>query len=993
MTSRARSLAIVTTTAVLIASCNTAPDHEGSSLSEGPQPVPSPTFEGEHTDFVSRPDLVDFPAEVTPGPAFDDLREGFISLSPRIEGADEQPLGNAIIDTQGEPVWLQNRDHMKPEHNTTYNLQFQEYQNQPVITWWEGHEGFGWGEGEIVIADTSYEEISRLAPTEGMVTVQPDFHEARITDNDTLLLLYYQPTQTDLTSVGGPEDGWVADSVFQEYDINSGELLFEWNSLAHVPVENSKWDFEFENERDPAVGTEETPFDYFHINSVNYDGDDTDTFLISARNTHAVYSVDRESGDLNWTVGGTDSDYRMINDSYFSWQHDVQRDENGTLRILDNASVPALRDSSRVVYIELDDDEMTADLADEFLPPTPRLSDYMANAEAYDSGHVMAGWGYHPSFTQFNEDGEATIDVTHEPFINYRTYLSDEWEATPNEAPALVVEGDTAYVSWNGATEVAQWRLFAGDSVETAEFHAVGDRTGFETQLPAPDSAYIAVQALDEDGNVLAASFTENTAPSVASGPAPVPAPEFSGTHTDFVSRPDLPDFPVTVTEGPAADELTEGYVALSPQLRGAGLDNQPFGQVVLDQTGEPVWIRTQENLPAEFDAVNNLQFAKYNDDPAFVWWEGSFLAGWGHGDIVVADANFTEVARFNQQPGSATVDADFHEAKLTEQGTLLVTYYQPHQVDLTSIGGPEDGWVSSGLFQEIDLATGEVLFEWDSLDHVPLEATQWDFTEKTEENPAIGTRDWPFDYFHLNSVSHDGNAYLISARQTHAIYSIDRETGEVEWTLGGKDSDYEMAGESYFAWQHDAKRADDGTIMLFDNSSEPPVRENSRVLWLSLDDDTRTATVARQLDPPTTPRLAPNRAGAEPLPNGQVLVGWGAEPYYTFYNEAGEVIVDVEHDPLVSYRAYFVGPDFSTQPEDSPAVAFYGQHAYVSWNGATEVAAWRVFAGNEADAEFIGEYPREGFETQLPLPEASIVTVQAVDKHGEVLAASYASR
>ncbi|AGS33694.1 Arylsulfotransferase [Corynebacterium maris DSM 45190] len=499
-------------TALLATSaCSFGPDHENSSLADGPDVQPSPVFEGEHTDFVTRPDLADFPTQLTEGEAYQDRLEGYIPASPRIEENPpaEQPIGNVIVDTDANTVWLQNRDHLNPEHDTTYNLHFQQYQGEPVLTWWEGATHAGWGFGEIVIADASYEEIARIAPTEGIVDVEPDFHEFRLTDNDTLLTLYYQPTQTDLTAVGGPVDGWVMDGVFQEYDVETGELLFEWSALDHVPVTASMWDYPVEIDRDPNVGTELLPFDYFHINSVHYDADDTDTFLISARNTHAVYSVDRDTGELNWTLGGRYSDYDMGEDGYFGWQHDVQRAEDGTIQIFDNASEPAMRENSRVINFELDDDDMVAHLVRQLDPPEQRRADYMANAEATDSGHVMVGWGYEPFFTQYTPDGEVTIDVDHSPYINYRSYISEDWTGTPQEAPALAVEGDSVFVSWNGATEVAQWRLFSGADEENTEFREVADWDGFETELSAPNDDYIAVQALDDNGDVLAASYID----------------------------------------------------------------------------------------------------------------------------------------------------------------------------------------------------------------------------------------------------------------------------------------------------------------------------------------------------------------------------------------------------------------------------------------------------------------------------------------------------
>ena len=82
------------------------------------------------------------------------------------------------------------------------------------------------------------------------------------------------------------------------------------------------------------------------------------------------------------------------------------------------------------------------------------------------------------------------------------------------------------------------------------------------------------------------------------------------------------------------------------------------------------------------------------------------------------------------------------------------------------------------GIVQELDIETGEVLFEWHSLDHIGLGESYYE----------------PFDYFHINSIEvYDEDHLMISARRTCAVYKVNRKTGEVVWRLGGKKSDFEM--------------------------------------------------------------------------------------------------------------------------------------------------------------------------------------------------------
>ena len=76
---------------------------------------------------------------------------------------------------------------------------------------------------------------------------------------------------------------------------------------------------------------------------------------------------------------------------------------------------------------------------------------------------------------------------------------------------------------------------------------------------------------------------------------------------------------------------------------------------------------------------------------------------------------------------------------------------------------GPADGSVFDGVVQELDIATGHVLFEWRSLDHVALEESQ--------VAPPT-TSDTAYDYFHINSINLDNDGNLIvSARITWTAY------------------------------------------------------------------------------------------------------------------------------------------------------------------------------------------------------------------------------
>ncbi len=67
----------------------------------------------------------------------------------------------------------------------------------------------------------------------------------------------------------------------------------------------------------------------------------------------------------------------------------------------------------------------------------------------------------------------------------------------------------SVYASWNGATEVASWRVLAGPSPSQLAPVASAAKSGFETTIATPGpEPYVAVQALNSAGAVLGTSST-----------------------------------------------------------------------------------------------------------------------------------------------------------------------------------------------------------------------------------------------------------------------------------------------------------------------------------------------------------------------------------------------------------------------------------------------------------------------------------------------------
>ncbi|MFL6072337.1 MAG: arylsulfotransferase family protein [Mycobacteriales bacterium] len=444
-----------------------------------------------------------------------------------------------------------------------------------------------------------------------------------------------------------------------------------------------------------------------------------------------------------------------------------------------------------------------------------------------------------------------------------------------------------------------------------------------------------------------------------------------------FLSRPDLtpPAIDVLSSNGGTAP----GLFFLAPKQKVS-----QSGPLIVDGNGSLVW-----SLP-EAAGATDFRVQEYQGRPVLTWWQGSSKVGVGQGGYVIMDTAYHQTVTVHAAAGT---QGDLHEFQITPAGTALITSYPVRQANLTPAGGPADGYVYDCVAQEIDIATGAVRWQWSALDHVPL-------TESavTPTTAGDGSRQHPYDYFHMNSVKPDSDGHvLISSRHTGTVYRVDMTTGAIEWRLGGKASDFTIGDAAHFAWQHDAERQPDGTITLFDNDAGGPDGSDdathSRALVLDVDTATHRASLVRAYTSPERV-LAPSQGNMQVLPNGNVLVGWGAQPYFTEFSPDGTVLYDATFgtgaDSYRVYRLEWTGtPD--TLPDLAVRAAPHGKMAVsASWNGATEVASWQVLTGDDpAHLSVVRTARRTGFETTVTVPSRRYAQVRALDAHGDVLATS----
>ena len=404
-------------------------------------------------------------------------------------------------------------------------------------------------------------------------------------------------------------------------------------------------------------------------------------------------------------------------------------------------------------------------------------------------------------------------------------------------------------------------------------------------------------------------------------------------------------------------------------------------GSLLLDRDGEPLWFK-----PSKPVVALNFRAAVYRGKPALTWWEGKTERGLGEGTHVILDQSYREVARI---PAGGGRPSDLHEFLLTSRGTALVTSWERAPMNLSSIGGPSNGVVVGGIVQELELPSGRVLFEWRSLDHVGVEESHSGFNTKGA-----------YDYFHINSIELDADGnFLISARNTWAIYKIDRGSGNIIWRLGGKKSDFAMGPGTAFAWQHDARHhgASDQLVSLFDDGAAPQVQPQSKALVLALDTKQMRATLHRKYTH-APPVLSHALGSTQILPNGNVLVGWGTAPWLSEYTAGGALVFDA-HLPHGGQNYRVLKMPWRGRPTEPPAIATRrrGGHGFVyaSWNGATDVHSWRLESGASASAlPTVSATRRTGFETELLAPAgARYAAIVALDGRGRPLGRSQAMK
>ncbi|KAJ5279783.1 hypothetical protein N7478_005155 [Penicillium angulare] len=482
-----------------------------------------------------------------------------------------------------------------------------------------------------------------------------------------------------------------------------------------------------------------------------------------------------------------------------------------------------------------------------------------------------------------------------------------------------------------------------------------------------------------------------------------------------FLSRPDLapPKLNITV---PASSQTESGYIFVS--LKTGGIEGsvgpeQPAPYIFRDN-GDLVWsgVGYYSGYVIDFGVVS------LNGTPVLRAFQGSIDAPHVrmNGHHAILNNRYQTVRTI--QAASHRLSSG-HEFNVIDGKSALIEIGLPVLTDLSAYGGDEEQqWIISSGFQEIDIQTSELIFEWYSFGHI---SPEYSHLSLESDGPYSGRSAFDaWSYFAINSIDKDdeGN-YLISSRQYSAIFKINGTSGKIIWQLGGLNgSDFDIPAHLKFSFQHDARLrycSPDGSIeriSFFDNSNSEAQPEHrtgivAKTRYIELNHNTKTVSeIWTHIAPDGL--IATSQGNIQFLPNGNTFTGWGQAGAITEFSSEGKILFHAYLDSnpnkfVQSYRGF--RSNWTGNSSEDPAVLALRDEdgrvsIWVSWNGDTETKTWRFHLheySSGLNVNFLGAQTRERFETQydagingsLETLQKYSVVAEALNFDGETLGRS----
>jgi hypothetical protein len=231
---------------------------------------------------------------------------------------------------------------------------------------------------------------------------------------------------------------------------------------------------------------------------------------------------------------------------------------------------------------------------------------------------------------------------------------------------------------------------------------------------------------------------------------------------------------------------------------------------------------------------------------------------------------------------------------------------------------------------REVD-QKGNTVWEWHAWDHIGVGPDKLDINYKLPD--TLGGSYPNFDWSHFNTVSYipETDQVLLNSRNFSEFYLVSHKTGKIEYRWGnpsayggGKPPQWYDDGDQKVFGSHHVTRLENGNFQIFDNGSERPEGNRSRVVEM----DPKTGEVVWEFKSNQPNNFYSNRQGAaQRLPNGNTFVTSSVHGHLFEVTREGEVVWDYV-SPIVAgkpvckleagpnqnnwiHRAYRYGKDY----------------------------------------------------------------------------------
>ena len=330
----------------------------------------------------------------------------------------------------------------------------------------------------------------------------------------------------------------------------------------------------------------------------------------------------------------------------------------------------------------------------------------------------------------------------------------------------------------------------------------------------------------------------------------------------------EYPDFDVIIDNDPYPEDIF---------IHSTASDNQFMA--ILDSNLEVKWYIVSTDAKGWDFKVNNNNKLTYFRKPSNGWTPS------GGGLWYVTDENMSEIDTLECVNG---FEADYHDIQYTQDGGYILQAYAKQEIDMPQT--EEIDTANVLILQEFD-QDHNLLMEWKNFDHMNIQ----DYADALNLNSNY--RNW----MHGNSIEIDDDQNIIvSNRAMSELIKFNRQSGELIWRLGGPMNDFTFIDDPLQGpnRQHDARRLDNGNIMIFDNGDQRDV-PYTRVTEYQVDEEQMTATLVWSYSHPDE-YISMNQGCSQRLENGNTLISWGGVPGHgaiiTEINDSGERVLELEY-------------------------------------------------------------------------------------------------